>query len=280
MTSDPTPDGGFVVTSSDITALAHAEQEAQHRAAVLQAMLDNSRQGIILFDAEGGVVAANGIAADLNGLSAAMLQPGRTVQELIEEQVALGYFDAEQHADALALVPRDRPWPVPSIRRRTFSRGRIIEITTDRVGEAGYIRSYRDISDEQRARAELERARDAAEAANRAKSRFLATMSHELRTPLNAVIGFSEAFMYDRDPVRGREYVQSIQEAGRHLLSLIDDILDVTRSETTGFAITEGKVDVTALAEGAVRVMQATAGTAGVLVQAALPAGLPLRPGG
>ena len=213
------------------------------------------------------------------GLSAAVLQPGRTVQELIEEQVALGYFDAEQHADALALVPRDRPWPVPSIRRRTFSRGRIIEITTDRVGEAGYIRSYRDISDEQRARAELERL-DAAEAANRAKLRFLATMSHELRTPLNAVIGFSEAFMYDRDPVRGREYVQSIQEAGRHLLSLIDDILDVTRSETTGFAITEGKVDVAALAEGAVRVMQATAGTAGVLAQARAAGRAAIGPGG
>jgi signal transduction histidine kinase len=97
-----------------------------------------------------------------------------------------------------------------------------------------------------------------------------------LRTPLNAVIGFSEAFMVDSDPGRRREYVQSIHEAGRHLLSLIDDILDVTRSETTGFAITESPVDIVALAEGAVRVMQATAATAQVAVQAALPARLPL----
>jgi signal transduction histidine kinase len=276
VTSDPTPDGGFVVTSSDITALANAELAAQNRAAILQAMLDNSRQGIILFDAAGKVVAANGIAADLNGLPAEALRPGRSVHELIEDQAALGYLDAAQRADALALVPRDAPWLVPSIRQRSFSRGRTIEITTDRAGEAGYIRSYRDISDEQRARAELERARDAAEAASMAKSRFLATMSHELRTPLNAVIGFSEAFLMNSDPVRGREYVQSIREAGRHLLSLIDDILDVTRSETTGFAITESRVDLAALAEGAVRVMQATAGTAGVVVQAAVPAHLPL----
>ncbi len=276
VTSDPTPDGGFVVTSSDITALADAELAARHRAEILQAMLDNSRQGIVLFDALGRVVAANGMAADLNGLPAEALQPGRPVQELIEEQAALGYLDAEQRADALALVPREGAWPVPAVRQRQLSRGRIIEITTDCVGEAGYIRSYRDISDEQRARAELERARDAAEAANMAKSRFLATMSHELRTPLNAVIGFSEAFMVDRDPGRRQEYVQSIHEAGRHLLSLIDDILDVTRSETTGFAITESPVDMVALAEGAVRVMQATAATARVSVQAALPARLPL----
>ena len=68
ITSDPTPDGGFVVTSSDISALVDAEQAVRHRAGILQAMLDNSRQGIMLFDAEGLVLAANGNAAALNGL--------------------------------------------------------------------------------------------------------------------------------------------------------------------------------------------------------------------
>ncbi|MDN3565228.1 PAS-domain containing protein [Paeniroseomonas aquatica] len=276
VTSDPTPDGGFVVTSSDITALMDAEQAVRHRADILQAMLENSRQGIMLFDLEGRVVAANGMAAALNGLPPEALQPGRHIHAMIADQAEAGYFDAEVLGEALSLVPRDRPWPVPYTRQRTLQHGRIIEVTTDRAGEAGYIRSYRDISDEQRARAELERARDAAEAANKAKSRFLATMSHELRTPLNAVIGFSEAFMVDRDPVRGRDYVQSIHEAGRHLLSLIDDILDVTRSETTGFAVVEGRVDLGALAGGVVRVMQATAATAQVAIQAALPAILPL----
>ncbi|MDB5371443.1 MAG: hypothetical protein JWP04_85 [Belnapia sp.] len=276
VTSDPTPDGGFVVASADITALAHAEQEAQRRAAILQAMLENSRQGIILFDATGVVMAANSIAAALNGLPPEAVRAGRRIEQLIEDQAARGYLDAASRAEALALVPDDRPWPVPYTRRRILGEGRIIEIVTDRAGETGYIRSYRDISEEQRARTELERARDAAEAANQAKSRFLATMSHELRTPLNAVIGFSEAFMADRDPVRGREYVQSIHEAGRHLLSLIDDILDVTRSETTGFAITEGRVDIATLAEGAVRVMQATAAAARVTLQARVPAILPL----
>ncbi|MFC7541675.1 sensor histidine kinase [Siccirubricoccus deserti] len=69
--------------------------------------------------------------------------------------------------------------------------------------------------------------------------------------------------------------MRSIHEAGRHLLSLIDDILDVTRAETSGFAITAGRVDVRALAEGAVRVMRATAATARVTLQAVLPPALP-----
>ncbi|SDC97034.1 PAS-domain containing protein [Belnapia rosea] len=275
VTSDPTPDGGFVVTTSDVTPAARAEQEARSRAAILQAMLDNSRQGITLFDMQGRVLAANGMAASMNGLPPDALSPGQPIQALIRAQAELGYFDAVTLEDALSLVPEDRPWPVPYSRQRTLGGGRIVEITTDSVGGVGYIRSYRDISEELRARAELERARDAAEAANRAKSRFLATMSHELRTPLNAVIGFSEAYMIDNDPARRLDYVQSIHEAGRHLLSLIDDILDVTRSETTGFAITESRVDVVSLAEGAVHMMQATAATAGVSLRASLPPSLP-----
>jgi PAS domain-containing protein len=275
VTSDPTPGDGFVVTTADITPLVRAEEEARNRAAILQAMLDNSRQGIVLFDMEGRVVAANGIAASLNGLPPEAICPGQPIRTLIRMQAENGYLDATSFAASLEMVPEDRPWPVPSIFRRTLG-GRMVEITTDSVGGVGYIRSYRDITDELRSRAELERARDAAEAANRAKSRFLATMSHELRTPLNAVIGFSEAYLVDSDPARRLDYVQSIHEAGRHLLSLIDDILDVTRSETTGFQITEGQVAVLPLAEGAVQMMQATAATAGVTLGAALPSRLPL----
>ncbi|WP_052388927.1 PAS-domain containing protein [Belnapia moabensis] len=275
VTSDPTPGGGFVVTTADITPLVRAEEETRSRAAILQAMLDHSRQGIILFDMQGRVVAANGIAATLNGLPAEAVWPGQPIQALIQLQAANGDLDPAAFAEALALVPTDRPWPVPSTHRRLLG-GRMVEITTDSVGGVGYIRSYRDISEELRARAELERARDAAEAANRAKSRFLATMSHELRTPLNAVIGFSEAYLIDADPARRLDYVQSIHEAGRHLLSLIDDILDVTRSETTGFQVTEGQVAVLPLAEGAVQMMQATAATAGVSLAASLPQHLPL----
>ena len=59
VTSDPTPGGGFVITMADISALARAEAEAQHRAGVLQAMLDNIRHGIALFDAEGRILAVN-----------------------------------------------------------------------------------------------------------------------------------------------------------------------------------------------------------------------------
>jgi signal transduction histidine kinase len=81
---------------------------------------------------------------------------------------------------------------------------------------------------------ELEKARKAAEAANRSKSDFLANMSHELRTPLNSVIGFAEMILdeiYGEVPSEIREVVGEIQKSGEHLLGLINDVLDISKIE-------------------------------------------------
>jgi cell cycle sensor histidine kinase DivJ len=100
----------------------------------------------------------------------------------------------------------------------------------------------RDVTQRKQEGEAIEFARAEAERANAAKSRFLATMSHELRTPLNAVIGFSEMLCKEStlmiDAARRREYAELINESGRHLLSVVNGILDMSKIETGNFAIT------------------------------------------
>ncbi len=98
----------------------------------------------------------------------------------------------------------------------------------------------RDISERKRLEEALARARADSERARVAKSHFLATMSHELRTPLNAIIGFSDMLINrDREiePARRIEYARLINESGRHLLSVVNDMLDMSKLETGNFEI-------------------------------------------
>ncbi|MBV8924739.1 MAG: PAS domain S-box protein, partial [Bradyrhizobium sp.] len=99
----------------------------------------------------------------------------------------------------------------------------------------------RDVTDRKIQEQALDLARSAAEAADAAKSRFLATMSHELRTPLNAIIGFSEMIVREQslmlDAARRREYAQLINDSGQHLFSVVNGILDMSKMESGNFEI-------------------------------------------
>ncbi len=116
--------------------------------------------------------------------------------------------------------------------------GRILR---DEGGEPAFIETnFFDLSAQKEAEAALEGAREAAERANRAKSTFLANMSHELRTPMNAIIGYSEILMEDAEDDGNEDAVGDlgrIHAAGKHLLGLINDVLDLSKIEA-------GKMDL------------------------------------
>jgi signal transduction histidine kinase/DNA-binding response OmpR family regulator len=107
-----------------------------------------------------------------------------------------------------------------------------------------------DVTDRRRAEAEVAKARDAAEAANRTKSLFLANMSHELRTPLNAIVGYSEMLQEEAVERQLEDFsadLQKISTAGRHLLGLINDILDLSKIEAGKMELRIEEFDIPSL---------------------------------
>lgn len=140
-------------------------------------------------------------------------------QKLVQQQT-----DYCRHEVCYRTKTGDRRWMDVYARLRLAPDGTII----------GLSGTLNDISDRKKVSQQLQEAKAAAEAANRAKSAFLANMSHELRTPLNAIIGYSEILLEESEDLGTEEFIpdlQKIQIAGRHLLSLINDILDISKIE-------------------------------------------------
>ena len=120
---------------------------------------------------------------------------------------------------------------------------------------------------------ELQVAHDQANAANQAKSRFLANVSHELRTPLNAILGFADLISNERfgplnDP-RYKEYAQFIARSGQHLLTLINDILDLSKAEAGQLEMHEELIDLSSVTEDAVRMVRQRADTGQIRINVA-----------
>ena len=138
---------------------------------------------------------------------------------------------------------------------------------------------HQELVERRELEAELVTAKTAAEAANRAKSRFLASMSHDLRTPLNSVLGFTELIGHETfGPVANdkyREYVADIGNAARHLLSLIEEILDVARLEAGVVALAEERVAVRQLVAENLRMMAPLAQGEGIELGDDTPPDLP-----
>lgn len=167
--------------------------------------------------------------------------------------------------------------------RKSGSIAAVSELGQHRYDATGRVVSafgtIQDITDRKTAENALRRAQLDAEMANRAKSQFLANVSHELRTPLNAIIGFSEVM---KDELMGplgakiyKEYSGDIHESGRHLLAIINDILDLSRVESGQATLNESEIDVPQMIEACLILIRGKADTGALTVTTDMAPRLP-----
>lgn len=274
----PLPDGGFISVVTDVTALVLAETALRQRAEDMSTMLGNIRHGILLWGADARLVASNPVAAELLSLPAEVLTPGRAEAEVIGAVSERGHFGSKDEFARMARELQGLDRSVPYAREVVTRSGGILFIQSTPAPGGGWVTTLTDITRMRATENELRHAKDLAEAANDAKSRFLATMSHELRTPLNLIIGFSETMARAKgavSPAQVTEFSNEIHDAGRQLLSLINVILDVARIETGRIEPSGEVIDVAKAVQAALRQIEGEAMAGEITVRVAVPADLP-----
>ena len=278
-----TAEGGTITLYTDITDLKLHEEEAARKTALLEATMENMGQGISVVDAELNVVACNRMYLELFDLPVESFKPGfalERAQRYLATRGEYGPGDAEQQVrDRLALVRRCAPRSFEHVRPD----GSVLEIrrTPQRV-HGGVVTTYTDITERKRAEIELLAAKDQAEVANRAKSQFLANMSHELRTPLNAILGYSELIadsIYGPVPYKIAEIMTRIDHNGRHLLRLVNDVLDLSKIEAGQLTLSLGDYSMANVVEAVVRALGALAEEKGLTLRVEVAPDLPIGRG-
>jgi signal transduction histidine kinase len=248
-----TADGGCLGIWTDITALKNAE-------ARLRDAIESVNEGFALFDPEMRYVIANSNLIKMYPVSGKLAKPGARLEDVLRYGAEHGEYpgvETPAQIDAFVKLWMDRFTSAERyLGEGEMPDGRWYLVSHHPTSNGGYVSIRADITAQKKREAELsgamsdleiktlelavlaeelEQARRTADLANLGKSNFLANMAHELRTPLNAINGFSELILNETfgaiQPERYKGYVEYIHQGGSHLLSLINDILDLSKIE-------------------------------------------------
>jgi signal transduction histidine kinase/DNA-binding response OmpR family regulator len=221
--------------------LSDARDEATAARRRLTDALESISEGFFLYDSDDRMVLCNSRYRDLYPALADIYQPGLRFEDMIrtvvERGIVAGAAERPEEWIAQRLAQHRNP-SGPMLHPQ--SDGRWIQISERKTHDGGTVGVCTEVTELKRREQEVAAARDEAMRATQAKSQFLASMSHELRTPLNAIIGYSEMLQEEAEDLGQDRFLpdlMKIREAGKHLLSLINDVLDLSKIEA-------GKMDV------------------------------------
>ena len=249
-----------VGASHDVHQLIETERALDDSNSRSRAMLDTAQDGVIALDASGHLIEFNGAAERIFHCA----RPQALGHDFVARFIPPHYQDGFRAALGFAEPTPDPPANVDLRTPGLGGRRDVTACTWDgtefpaelsltrierRQGDI-FVGFVRDITDQRVAMAELLRARDEAETANRAKSEFLARMSHEIRTPLHAILGMTELALASQLTREQRDFLESVRSSSDALLYLINDLLDFSKIEAGQMEIEQQAFDVWQLIEG------------------------------
>jgi PAS domain S-box-containing protein len=267
------------------TETIHQQESVQNTQPVadeeLRAILDTATDGIITLDRDGKIHTFSAGAEAIFGYRIAEVadKPFGDLLTAESRKVLRDYLSALQGPGLASVFNDGREVNAVVKQGGTVPLFLTIGALQSLASRAAFCAVVRDITQWKRTESELRDAKEVAEATSRQKSEFLARISHELRTPLNAIMGFSEVMRLERfgeiknDKYRG--YVNDIHSSGGLLLSLINDLLDLSKVEAGQLELNFTSVDLSDTADNAIKMLQEAATGARVVIRKAMPGDLP-----
>ena len=263
-----------------ITPPSIGVSEEDEKIAELEAILDTATDGVLVLDRDGNILRMNHSAEALFEVDRHKVA-GRPFISLLAQ---------ESHKDALAYLERLRNSGLASLINggqdvigQLRSGGLIpLVMTMGRVSIPGtnrFCAVLRDVTEWKRTQEELMAQKLRAERASKKKSEFLAKVSHEIRTPLNAIIGFSEVMMEERFGAIGQErykdYLKDIKISGTHIISLLNDLLDLSKVEAGKMELQFEAVPLNGMVTECVGIMQPQANRSQIIIRTSTSSRLP-----
>jgi signal transduction histidine kinase/DNA-binding NarL/FixJ family response regulator len=240
----------LVLAMEDVTERRRVEADLEAIETYAQNIVDTVREPLLILDATLRVRSANRAFYQTFHVSSGETE-GRLIYEL-----GNGQWDIPDLRTLLEdIVPKSSVFDDFELVHTFPAIGRRVMLLNARKLQAGQhgellVLAMEDVTERRRVEEEVEKAKDAAEAANRAKSAFLANMSHEIRTPMNAILGFSQLMLRDKNiSPQQNQYLGTINRSGEHLLALINDILEMSKIEAGRTTLDPTTFDLPALIE-------------------------------
>ena len=297
----PLDDGGLLAFGRDVTSLKEREEalaaakEAAERARddvertreVMQTVLDNMSDGVTLWDKNFRWMFSNRFSANMWGYKQT-LTPGSSGFNMVRELAEHGEFGPTDDIEkTVTEVTRRMLRPGGGRYEQRTASGKFIEFNFRPLSDGGVLGLYRDITtlktreealaaakeSAESARDAAEKERAEAEAANQAKSTFLATMSHEIRTPMNGVLGMIDVLQRQGLDGPQRRTVSTIRDSAQSLLRIIDDVLDFSKIEAGRLELEETAFSLSGLIDGVAGTFRQQAIMKGLVLEVQIDAG-------